>query len=75
MIDDDECGAIGGMRIGRGNRSTRIKPAPMPICSPQILYDLTPGLRGGKPQTNRLIYGKAIRINVKENSVGLLNKI
>jgi hypothetical protein len=23
MIDDDECGAVGGMRIGRGNRSTR----------------------------------------------------
>jgi hypothetical protein len=21
--DDDECGAVGGMRIGRGNRSTR----------------------------------------------------
>jgi hypothetical protein len=26
--DDDECGAVGGMRIGRGNRSTRRKPAP-----------------------------------------------
>jgi hypothetical protein len=23
MIDDDECGAGGGMRIDRGNRSTR----------------------------------------------------
>jgi hypothetical protein len=23
MIDDGECGAVGGMRIGRGNRSTR----------------------------------------------------
>jgi hypothetical protein len=21
--DDDDCGAIGGMRLGRGNRSTR----------------------------------------------------
>jgi hypothetical protein len=27
MIDDDDCGAIGGMKIGRGNRSTRRKPA------------------------------------------------
>jgi hypothetical protein len=27
MIDDDY-GAVGGMRIGRGNRSTRRKPAP-----------------------------------------------
>jgi hypothetical protein len=22
MIDDDDCGAVGGMRIGNGNRST-----------------------------------------------------
>jgi hypothetical protein len=27
MIDEDDCGAIGGMKIGRGNRSTRRKPA------------------------------------------------
>jgi hypothetical protein len=30
MIDEDDCGAIGGMKIGRGNRSTRGKPAPAP---------------------------------------------
>jgi hypothetical protein len=44
MIDDDhddECGAVGGMRIGRGNRSTRRKPAPMPLYPPQIQHDLT----------------------------------
>jgi hypothetical protein len=29
--DDDDCGAVGGMRIGRGNRSTRRKPAPVPV--------------------------------------------
>jgi hypothetical protein len=38
---DDECGAVGGMRIGRGNRSTRRKPAPVPLCPPQIPHDLT----------------------------------
>jgi hypothetical protein len=27
MIDDGDCGEIGGMKIGRGNRSTRRKPA------------------------------------------------
>jgi hypothetical protein len=27
MIDDDDYGAVGGIRIGRGNRSTRIKLA------------------------------------------------
>jgi hypothetical protein len=25
MIYDDECGAVGGMRIGRGNRKGKIK--------------------------------------------------
>jgi hypothetical protein len=34
MIDDDDYGAVGGMRIDRGNRSTRRKPAPVPlICT------------------------------------------
>jgi hypothetical protein len=41
MIDDGDCAAIGGMRIGRGNRSTRKKPTPVPPCPPQILHDLT----------------------------------
>jgi hypothetical protein len=38
---DDECAAIGGMQIGRGNRSTRRKPAPASHCPPQILHNLT----------------------------------
>jgi hypothetical protein len=29
-------GEIGGMMIGRGNRSTRRKRAAMPLCPPQI---------------------------------------
>jgi hypothetical protein len=33
---DDECGAVGGMRTGRGDRST-----PVPLCPPQIPHDLT----------------------------------
>jgi hypothetical protein len=37
----DECGTVGGMRIGRGNRSTCRKPAPVPLCPPQITHDLT----------------------------------
>jgi hypothetical protein len=39
-MDDDECGAVGGM-IGKGNRSTRRKPAPVPLYPPQIPHDLT----------------------------------
>jgi hypothetical protein len=33
MIDGDECGAVDGVRIGRGNRSTRRKPVPVPHFS------------------------------------------
>jgi hypothetical protein len=61
MIYDDECGAVGGMIIGRGNRRTLRKPAPVPLCPSQIPLDLgsNPGRRGGKPATNRLSYGAA----------------
>jgi hypothetical protein len=39
---DDECGAVGGMRIGRVYRSTRqTKPTPAPFSPPQIQHDLT----------------------------------
>jgi hypothetical protein len=41
MLVDDECGTVGGMRIGRGNRSIRRKPDPMPLRPPQIPHDLT----------------------------------
>jgi hypothetical protein len=37
--NDDGCGAVGGMS-GRGNRSTRRKPAPVPLCPPQIPHEL-----------------------------------
>jgi hypothetical protein len=40
-IDDDECGAVGGMRIDRGNGSTRRKPTTVTLCPPQIPHDLT----------------------------------
>jgi hypothetical protein len=39
MTDDGDCGAAGGMKIGRGNRSTRRKSAPAPLCPPQIPHD------------------------------------
>jgi hypothetical protein len=32
---DYDDGEIGGMMIGRGNRSTRRKPAPVLLCPPQ----------------------------------------
>jgi hypothetical protein len=40
IMDDDECGAVSGM-LGNGNRSTRRKPAQLPLCPPQIPNYLT----------------------------------
>jgi hypothetical protein len=39
--DCDDDGEFGGMKIGRGNRSTRRKPAPAPLGPPQIPLDQT----------------------------------
>jgi hypothetical protein len=64
--DDYDDGEIGGIMIGRGNRSTRRKHTPVQLCPPQTPHacpDANPGSRGGKPATNRLSYGTAI-INV-----------
>jgi hypothetical protein len=57
---DNECLTVGGMRIGRGNRSIGRKFAPVPLHPPQILHiDLgsNHGRRGEKPAINRLTYG------------------
>jgi hypothetical protein len=60
--DHYDDGEFGGM-IGRGNRSARRKPAPVPLCPPQTPHacpDANPGRRGGKPATNcfsRFSYG------------------
>jgi hypothetical protein len=41
MIGEGDCGAIGGMKIGTGNRSARRKPTPAQLCPPQIPLDQT----------------------------------
>jgi hypothetical protein len=38
LDDDEDDGAIGGM-CRRGNRSTRRKPAALPLCPPQTPHD------------------------------------
>jgi hypothetical protein len=38
---DDDCGAVGGMKTGRGNWSTRRKPTLVLLCPPQNTYNLT----------------------------------
>jgi hypothetical protein len=42
-LNDDECGAVGGM-FDRGNRNTLRKPASVRLCPPQIPHDLTRAL-------------------------------
>jgi hypothetical protein len=64
---DYDDGEIDGMIIGRGNRNTRRKPAPVPLVhhKPHILCpDANPGRRGGKPATNRLSCGTALQWGV-----------
>jgi hypothetical protein len=59
---DYDDGRIGGMMIGRGKRSTRRKPAPVPLCLPQTPHacpDANPSRRGGKSATNISSYGTA----------------
>jgi hypothetical protein len=56
---DYDDGEIGGMMIGKKNRSTRRKPAPVSLCPPQIpqaFPDANPGRCGRNPATNRLGY-------------------
>jgi hypothetical protein len=45
---DYDNGEIGGM-IGRGNRSTQRKPAPLPLCPPKTPHILT-GHEPGPPR-------------------------
>jgi hypothetical protein len=33
--------AVGGLKIGRGNRGAKRKRTPEPLCPPKILHDLT----------------------------------
>jgi hypothetical protein len=63
MVDDDECGAVGGMRIGRGKPKYSEKTCPSATLSTRNTTwpDLgsSPDRRGGKPARNHLNYGTA----------------
>jgi hypothetical protein len=60
----DEYGTIGGMRIGRRNRSTRRKSAPVPIFPLQVPHGLIWDQRQAATVTNRLNYGTAFEPNL-----------
>jgi hypothetical protein len=46
---DYDDGEIGGMMIGRENRSIRRKPSPVPLCPPQTPHAM-PGREPGAPR-------------------------
>jgi hypothetical protein len=47
-------GEIGGMMIGMGNRSTRRKPAPIPLCPPQTPHAARTRTRAAAVGSQRL---------------------
>jgi hypothetical protein len=49
MIGDGDCGEIGGMKLSRGNRSTRRKSAPAPLLSITKSRMTRPGFEPGPP--------------------------
>jgi hypothetical protein len=49
MIDDGDCGAISGIKIGKGNRSTPRKPAPFHFVN-QKSHMTWPRLEPGPPR-------------------------
>jgi hypothetical protein len=49
-MTDDDCGAICGMLIGRGNRSTRRKPSPAPLFVYHKPHMTWPRLEPGPPR-------------------------
>jgi hypothetical protein len=64
MLDND-CGAIGGMQIGRGIWSTsrNLRQRHFDHYESHMTWmDYNTGRCGGKPATNRLSYGTAFQI-------------
>jgi hypothetical protein len=53
-LGDCDDGESGGMMIGRGNRSTRRKPAPVPLCPPQTPHAARTRTRAAAVGSQRL---------------------
>jgi hypothetical protein len=51
---DYDDGEIGGIMIGKGNRSTRRKPAPVPLCPPQAPHAARTRTRAAAVGSQRL---------------------
>jgi hypothetical protein len=59
------CGAIGGMRNGRGNRSTRRTHDPAPLCLRKMPHDMG-SKPGAEPGTTHLGYDTSIVLSETE---------
>jgi hypothetical protein len=68
VINDDECEAVGEMRIGRGNRSTGRKPTLAAHCPPQIPHDLSVNLR--QSTGYRIFVVTTMRTQIKQHYDG-----
>jgi hypothetical protein len=63
---DNDDGEIGGM-IGRGNRSTRRKPAPVPLSPPQTPHAARTRTRAAAVGSQRLTASATARPNCLSN--------
>jgi hypothetical protein len=73
---DEVCGAVGIMRIGRRNRSTRRKPAPAPLFPPQIPHELTwDGTRAAAVGSQRVTASAMARPSFQFLSVSCMGQI
>jgi hypothetical protein len=66
---DYDNGQIGGMMIGRGNRSTRRKPAPVPLCPPQTPHAARRRTRAAAVGSQRLTAWATARPAIDLSSV------
>jgi hypothetical protein len=74
MIDDDECAAVGGIKIGRGSRGTQSKSTSVPLCPPQIPHDLTCAATVGSRLVPILTTDPTDRNNAVATSATVLEK-
>jgi hypothetical protein len=72
VTEGGDCGAVEQLVAwmnGRGNRSTRRKPAPVQLSATDSTWldpGSNPGRRGGKPATSRLSYGTTKCLNTRK---------
>jgi hypothetical protein len=62
MIDDDECGAVGGINVGRRSRNSWKQPAPVSLCPPQIPHHLTRARTLAADYPPKLLHGLYIKL-------------